>query len=98
MHMTSVPARCSYAATRPTGLVSQEDPMQLVEASSFAVRSAVIQLRRPDTPLGFVLFPMIHLATPAFYAEVIPASPAASSSSPRVVRGSSGPQVHKPSR
>lgn len=45
--------------------------MQLVEASSFAVRSAVIQLRRPDTPLGFVLFPMIHLATPAFYAEVM---------------------------
>jgi hypothetical protein len=44
--------------------------MQLVEASSFAVRSAVIQLRRPDTPLGFVLFPMIHLATPAFYADV----------------------------
>ena len=32
--------------------------MQLVEASSFAVRSAVIQLRRPDTPLEFVLFPM----------------------------------------
>jgi len=45
--------------------------MQLVEASSFAVRSAVIQLRRPDTPLGFVLFPMIHLATPAFYADVM---------------------------
>ena len=45
--------------------------MQLVEASSFAVRSAVIQLRRPGTPLGFVLFPMIHLATPAFYADVM---------------------------
>lgn len=45
--------------------------MQFVEASSFAVRSAVIQLRRPGTPLGFVLFPMIHLATPAFYADVM---------------------------
>jgi len=45
--------------------------MQLVEASSFAVRSAVIQLRRPGTPLGFALFPMIHLATPAFYADVM---------------------------
>lgn len=45
--------------------------MQLVEASSFALRSAVIQLRRPGTPLGFVLFPMIHLATPAFYADVM---------------------------
>ena len=45
--------------------------MQFVEASSFAARSAVIQLRRPGTPLGFVLFPMIHLATPAFYADVM---------------------------
>ena len=45
--------------------------MQLVEASSFAVRSAVIQLRRPGTPLGFVLFPMVHLGTPAFYADVM---------------------------
>lgn len=25
----------------------------------------------PGTPLGFVLFPMIHLATPAFYADVM---------------------------
>jgi hypothetical protein len=45
--------------------------MQLVEASSFAVRSAVIQLRCPGTPLGFALFPMIHLATPAFYTDVM---------------------------
>jgi hypothetical protein len=45
--------------------------MQLIEASTFAVRSAVIQLRRTGTPLGFVLFPMIHLATPAFYADVM---------------------------
>lgn len=43
--------------------------MQLIEVSSFAMRSAVVRLRRSGTPLEFVLFPMIHLATPAFYAE-----------------------------
>ena len=45
--------------------------MQLIEVSSFAMRSAVIRLRRSGTPLEFVLFPMIHQATPAFYAEIM---------------------------
>ena len=45
--------------------------MQLIEVSSFAMRSAVVRLRRSGTPLEFVLFPMIHQATPAFYAEIM---------------------------
>ena len=72
--------------------------MQLVEASSFAVRSAVIQLRRPGTPLGFVLFPMIHLATPAFYAEVMTRLAGCQLIVAEGGRGSSGPPVgrHSP--
>jgi hypothetical protein len=44
--------------------------MQIIEVTGFAVRSAVITMRRKDTPLKFVLFPMIHVASPAFYAQV----------------------------
>lgn len=44
--------------------------MQCVEVSVTGVRSAVITLRRPGTPMCFVLFPMIHLGTPAFYQAV----------------------------
>ena len=34
------------------------------------VRSAVITLRAPDRPQRIVLFPMLHLGSPAFYASV----------------------------
>jgi hypothetical protein len=34
------------------------------------VRSAAITLRRRETPLKFVLFPMIHVGSPAFYSQV----------------------------
>jgi hypothetical protein len=44
--------------------------MQYVESSVIGVRSAVITLKRRTTPLRFVLFPMVHVAEPAFYAEV----------------------------
>ncbi len=44
--------------------------MQLIEVSVTGVRSAVITLRRSETPLLFVLFPMLHLGTEAFYQEV----------------------------
>lgn len=44
--------------------------MQIIEVTGWAVRSAVIRLRRRETPLQFVLYPMIHMARPAFYAEV----------------------------
>jgi hypothetical protein len=45
--------------------------MQIIEVTGIAgVRSAAITMRRKDTPLTFLLVPMIHVAAPAFYAEV----------------------------
>jgi hypothetical protein len=44
--------------------------MQIIEVTDFGVRSAVIWMKRRETPLRFVLFPMLHLGTPAFYADV----------------------------
>jgi len=44
--------------------------MQYIESSVIGVRSAVITLKRRTTPLRFVLFPMVHVAEPAFYATV----------------------------
>ncbi|MFZ3555442.1 hypothetical protein [Streptomyces sp. BH055] len=44
--------------------------MQIIEVTGYAVRSAVITLRSKGTPLEFVLFPMPHIASPAFYTQV----------------------------
>jgi hypothetical protein len=44
--------------------------MQIIEVTSLGVRSAVITLRRTGTPLRFVLFPMMHVASPSFYRQV----------------------------
>ena len=45
--------------------------MQFIEVTGMAgVRSAVLTFRRQGGPLTFVLYPMIHLAEPGFYAEV----------------------------
>ncbi|SEM11391.1 hypothetical protein [Streptacidiphilus jiangxiensis] len=44
--------------------------MLFIEVTDYAVRSAVITLRRRGSPMTFVLFPMIHIGTPAFYADV----------------------------
>lgn len=44
--------------------------MQITEVTDFGVRSAAITLRRDETPMEFVLFPMLHFAAPSFYAEV----------------------------
>ncbi|MFD7296704.1 hypothetical protein ACFV9W_25725 [Streptomyces sp. NPDC059897] len=44
--------------------------MQIIEVTGFAVRSAVITMRSSGTPLEFVLFPMLHVAAPTFYAQV----------------------------
>jgi hypothetical protein len=44
--------------------------VQLIEVSITGVRSAVITLRCRDAPLAFVLFPMLHLGTEAFYRTV----------------------------
>ncbi|MEB8342360.1 hypothetical protein [Streptomyces endophyticus] len=44
--------------------------MQIIEVTGYAIRSAVITLRRRGTPMEFVVFPMLHVASPAFYAQV----------------------------
>ena len=44
--------------------------MQIIEITGLGVRSAVITMRRKDTPLEFKLFPMMHVASPSFYAQV----------------------------
>jgi hypothetical protein len=44
--------------------------VHIIEVTEFGVRSAVIRLRRRETPLQFVLYPMLHMANPAFYAAV----------------------------
>ncbi|WP_433384065.1 hypothetical protein ACQPZX_23070 [Actinoplanes sp. CA-142083] len=44
--------------------------MQIVEVSVVGVRSAVLQLKRADTPLRFHFFPMVHIGEPDFYACV----------------------------
>ena len=44
--------------------------MQFVEVSVTGVRSAVITLTAPDKPQRLVLFPMLHLGAPEFYADV----------------------------
>jgi hypothetical protein len=44
--------------------------MQIIEQTGFGVRSAVITLRRRVGGPVFLLFPMLHVASPGFYAEV----------------------------
>jgi hypothetical protein len=44
--------------------------VQLIEVSMTGVRSAAITLQRPDTPLRFLLLPMLHLGTADFYRDV----------------------------
>ncbi|MFL6140577.1 MAG: hypothetical protein ACJ72N_01745 [Labedaea sp.] len=44
--------------------------MQIIENSVIGTRSAVLRLTRRNTPLQFLIFPMLHVASPRFYAEV----------------------------
>jgi hypothetical protein len=44
--------------------------VQIVDVNTLWVRSVVLTLRRRETPLTFVLFPMVHVGSPAFYAAV----------------------------
>lgn len=44
--------------------------VQIIEVTGYAVRSAVITMRRRGTPLEFVIFPMLHVASPSFYSQV----------------------------
>jgi len=44
--------------------------MQFIEKNSLNVRSAVCHLKKDDSGIEFVLFPMIHVGSKEFYAEV----------------------------
>jgi hypothetical protein len=44
--------------------------MQIIESTVFGVRSAILRLEASDGAPSFVLFPMIHIAAPEFYAEI----------------------------
>jgi hypothetical protein len=48
----------------------QADRVQIVEANDAWVRVAELDLRRRDTPLRFVLYPMLHVGSRDFYQEV----------------------------
>jgi DNA-binding transcriptional ArsR family regulator len=44
--------------------------MQIIEQTGFGVRSSVITLKRREGGPVFLLFPMLHVASPSFYARV----------------------------
>jgi hypothetical protein len=44
--------------------------MQILDTGVMGTRSAVLRLTRRGSDLTFVVFPMIHVASPGFYAEV----------------------------
>jgi hypothetical protein len=44
--------------------------MQIIDTGALGTRSAVLRLRRRGSELTFVVFPMLHVAAPEFYAEV----------------------------
>jgi hypothetical protein len=44
--------------------------VQIIEQTGFGVRSAEITLKRREGGPVFLLFPMLHVASPAFYAQV----------------------------
>ncbi len=44
--------------------------MEIIGTSALGTRSSVMRLRRKGSALEFVVFPMVHVAEPRFYAEV----------------------------
>jgi hypothetical protein len=44
--------------------------VQLIEQTGFGVRSAMLTFARPGSVVRFVLFPTLHLGSPAFYRAV----------------------------
>lgn len=44
--------------------------MQIVEVTELSARCAVLTVRHREKPLRFVVFPMLHVAQPAFSREV----------------------------
>lgn len=67
--MYNVAGECDSEYTDWVG-VGAGGRMQVIEVTGYAVRSAVITMRRRQSPLRFLLFPMMHVATPVFYQQV----------------------------
>lgn len=44
--------------------------MQFIEKSAYSVRSAIYRLRKGDSGLEFILFPMVHAGSEQFYEAV----------------------------
>src|SRR5258708_39410154 len=44
--------------------------MQLIEQTGFGVRISMLTLAKPGSATRFVLIPMLHLGSPAFYRAV----------------------------
>lgn len=44
--------------------------MQIIDTGLMGTRSAILRLRRPGSRLNFLIFPMLHVASPRFYREV----------------------------
>lgn len=44
--------------------------MQFVEKNGYDVRSAIYHLKKDNSGLEFILFPMIHVGSPEFYEQV----------------------------
>jgi hypothetical protein len=44
--------------------------VQIIETSDLGVRAAILRMRRPDIQSEFILFPMLHLASPDFYSAI----------------------------
>lgn len=54
----------------PARAVGADGGMQFIEVSLTGVRSAMITLQAPGTPMRFILFPMVHLGTERYYQSV----------------------------
>jgi hypothetical protein len=44
--------------------------VQIIEVTALGLRSAALRLRRPRTPLEFLVVPMVHMANAGFYRDV----------------------------
>jgi hypothetical protein len=44
--------------------------MQIVELSSFALRSAVTRFKKDGSSVEFALFPMIHVGERSYYDDI----------------------------
>lgn len=45
--------------------------MQIIESTTFGVRSVIFRFENDDRPTGFTLFPMVHVADKAFYDGIL---------------------------